>query len=104
MAAAGTAAGAQAPPDAVETSVAVEHPEATVDELMRFVQGPDFPTGALILGRAGIVVDDQWIERSSQKSSTAAPERHRRPRIVAVGTRGHFRHRHETWHPLRRRL
>src|SRR5437868_2234179 len=33
----------------------LEHPEATVDELMRFVQGPDFPTGALILGRAGIL-------------------------------------------------
>jgi DNA gyrase subunit A len=33
----------------------LEHPEATVDDLMRFVQGPDFPTGALILGRAGIL-------------------------------------------------
>ena len=33
----------------------VEHPDATVDDLMRFVQGPDFPTGATILGRAGIV-------------------------------------------------
>jgi len=34
---------------------AIEHPEATPDELMRFVKGPDFPTGALILGRAGIL-------------------------------------------------
>lgn len=33
----------------------VEHPDATVEDLMRFVQGPDFPTGATILGRAGIV-------------------------------------------------
>jgi DNA gyrase subunit A len=33
----------------------LEHPDATVDELMKFVQGPDFPTGALILGRAGIL-------------------------------------------------
>ncbi|HEY1466349.1 MAG TPA: DNA gyrase subunit A, partial [Acidimicrobiales bacterium] len=33
----------------------LEHPDATVDELMRFVQGPDFPTGAQILGRAGIL-------------------------------------------------
>src|SRR2546426_3068336 len=32
----------------------IDHPEATPDELMQFVQGPDFPTGALILGRAGI--------------------------------------------------
>jgi DNA gyrase subunit A len=33
----------------------LEHPEATPDELMRFVKGPDFPTGGLILGRAGIL-------------------------------------------------
>jgi len=31
----------------------VDHPDATPDDLMRFVQGPDFPTGAQILGRAG---------------------------------------------------
>jgi len=29
-------------------------PDATPDDLMRFVQGPDFPTGATILGRQGI--------------------------------------------------
>ncbi len=33
----------------------IDHPEATPDELMRFVKGPDFPTGALILGRQGII-------------------------------------------------
>ena len=33
----------------------LDRPEATVDELMNFVKGPDFPTGALILGRAGIM-------------------------------------------------
>lgn len=32
----------------------VDHPEATIDELMTFVQGPDFPTGALICGTKGI--------------------------------------------------
>jgi DNA gyrase subunit A len=31
------------------------NPDATPDELMSFVKGPDFPTGALILGRAGIM-------------------------------------------------
>ena len=31
------------------------NPEATPDELMQFVQGPDFPTGGLIMGRAGIL-------------------------------------------------
>src|SRR3954453_177888 len=33
----------------------IDNPEATPDDLMRFVKGPDFPTGALILGRAGII-------------------------------------------------
>ena len=33
----------------------LHHPEATPDELMEFVKGPDFPTGALILGRQGIL-------------------------------------------------
>src|SRR5215218_3316537 len=32
----------------------VDNPEATIDELMEFVQGPDFPTGGTILGREGI--------------------------------------------------
>ncbi len=31
------------------------NPEATPDDLMAFVQGPDFPTGAQILGRQGIL-------------------------------------------------
>jgi DNA gyrase subunit A len=33
----------------------LENPEATPDDLMKFVNGPDFPTGGLILGRAGII-------------------------------------------------
>jgi DNA gyrase subunit A len=33
----------------------LENPEATADELMQFVKGPDFPTGALIMGRQGIM-------------------------------------------------
>ncbi len=33
----------------------IDHPEATSDELMQFVKGPDFPTGAQILGRSGIL-------------------------------------------------
>ncbi len=32
----------------------IDHPEAEVGELMQIVQGPDFPTGALICGRSGI--------------------------------------------------
>ncbi len=32
----------------------LEHPDATPDELMEFVKGPDFPTGAQIMGQAGL--------------------------------------------------
>ena len=31
----------------------IDNPEATPDDLMHFMPAPDFPTGALILGRAG---------------------------------------------------
>ena len=31
----------------------ISHPEATVEDLMEFVRGPDFPTGGRMLGRAG---------------------------------------------------
>ena len=30
------------------------NPEITVDELMDYIKGPDFPTGAMILGKSGI--------------------------------------------------
>ncbi len=33
----------------------LRHPDATVDDLLTFVKGPDFPTGAQILGRQGIL-------------------------------------------------
>ena len=31
-----------------------KNPQITVDELMEYIKGPDFPTGAIILGRSGI--------------------------------------------------
>jgi len=31
----------------------IDHPEATADELMEHIKGPDFPTGGVILGSAG---------------------------------------------------
>lgn len=33
----------------------IDNPDATSDDLMEFVKGPDFPTGGSILGRAGII-------------------------------------------------
>ena len=40
----------------IDATVAlIENPEAPIRDLMGFVQGPDFPTGGLILGTRGIV-------------------------------------------------
>src|SRR5918912_3512518 len=33
----------------------IDNPNATPDDLMQFVTGPDFPTGGLILGKGGIL-------------------------------------------------
>jgi DNA gyrase subunit A len=33
----------------------LENPELTIDDLIRYIPGPDFPTGAIITGRAGII-------------------------------------------------
>lgn len=33
----------------------VDNPSATAEELMQFIQGPDFPTGGTIFGRRGII-------------------------------------------------
>lgn len=32
----------------------IEHPEASVRDLMQFIKGPDFPTGGIIVGHEGI--------------------------------------------------
>ncbi len=32
----------------------IDHPDCTIDELMQFIKGPDFPTGGIILGHSGI--------------------------------------------------
>ena len=32
----------------------IDNPEASLDELMEHIKGPDFPTGGIIMGRAGI--------------------------------------------------
>ncbi|PPC86614.1 MAG: DNA gyrase subunit A [Hyphomicrobium sp.] len=34
----------------------LDNPELTIDELCQIVQGPDFPTGGIILGRGGILL------------------------------------------------
>ena len=32
----------------------IDHPDAGLDEICQFIKGPDFPTGAIIMGRSGI--------------------------------------------------
>jgi len=58
----------------------IDHPEATPDDLMAIVKGPDFPTGGLILGRAGIM-DAYRTGRGSVKMRA-------RVSIEEVGARG----------------
>ncbi len=36
------------------TLMLIDHPEASVEELMEVIKGPDFPTGGLVLGHEGI--------------------------------------------------
>ena len=49
----------------------IDHPEATSEDLMHFVHGPDFPTGGSILGRAGII-DAYTTGRGSIKMRATA--------------------------------
>ena len=49
----------------------LDHPDATPDDLMEHVKGPDFPTGAMILGRAGII-DAYRTGRGSVKTRARA--------------------------------
>ena len=49
----------------------IDNPDCDVDALMEFVKGPDFPTGAQILGRAGII-DAYRTGRGSVKTRAKA--------------------------------
>jgi DNA gyrase subunit A len=60
----------------------IDHPDASVTDLMRFVKGPDFPTGAKILGRSGIH-DAYTTGRGSVKMRAVAE--------VEEGRRGELR-------------
>jgi DNA gyrase subunit A len=62
------------------------NPDATSDDLMQFVKGPDFPTGASILGRAGIM-DAYRTGRGSVKiRATATIDEGRSGRMEIVVT------------------
>ena len=35
-------------------SYVIDHPDATLEEIMQFIKGPDFPTAGIIMGQSGI--------------------------------------------------
>ena len=64
----------------------IDNPEATPDDLMQFVKGPDFPTGASILGRAGIMDAYRTGRGSIKLRATAAIEESKKGAMQIVVT------------------
>jgi DNA gyrase subunit A len=64
----------------------LENPEITIDELMECVPGPDFPTGAMILGQAGIRAAYHTGRGSIAVRSRAEIEQIRKDREAIVVT------------------
>jgi len=60
------------------------NPGATPDDLMRFVKGPDFPTGAQILGRQGILDAYRTGRGSITVRAVAEVEEHRGDTRIVV--------------------
>jgi DNA gyrase subunit A len=62
----------------------IDHPKATLPELMRFVQGPDFPTSGIILGREGIRQAYETGRGNIQVRARAAIEVHPKTEREAI--------------------
>ena len=62
------------------------NPDATPDDLMQFVKGPDFPTGGSILGRAGIIDAYRTGRGSIKMRAKAAIEEGKRGQMQIVVT------------------
>jgi DNA gyrase subunit A len=60
------------------------NPQATPDDLMSFVKGPDFPTGAQILGRQGILDAYRTGRGSIKMRAVAEIEEHRNETRITV--------------------
>src|SRR5258707_10805464 len=58
----------------------VDNPEATGEDLLAFIKGPDFPTGGLVLGTAGIKApySDGQCRMSGLARQKLRPARHER--------------------------
>ena len=64
----------------------ITHPDATLDDLMRFVPGPDLPTGGMIVGLDG-------IRDAYETGRGTLPDARHRPGRVGRPAQGHRRHR-----------
>jgi DNA gyrase subunit A len=62
----------------------LDNPDATPDDLMEFVKGPDFPTGASILGKAGIIDAYRTGRGSVKMRATVAIEESKSGRMEIV--------------------
>jgi len=63
----------------------LNNPEASIDDLMEFVRGPDFPTGGQILGRVGIESAYRTGRGSvKMRAATELQERGQRQAIVVT--------------------
>ena len=66
--------------------VLIENPEASIEQLMETIPGPDFPTGATIIGRAGIQSAYQTGRGSIIMRARAAIEEIRKDREAIIVT------------------
>ena len=64
----------------------LDNPGSTSDDLMQFVKGPDFPTGASILGRAGIIDAYRTGRGSVKMRATATIEENKKGATEIVVT------------------
>jgi DNA gyrase subunit A len=73
--------------EVIDATLAVmENPDITVEELLPIIPGPDFPTGAIILGRAGIKSAFSTGRGSIVMRSRVETETIRKDRLALVVT------------------
>src|SRR6185295_10850726 len=68
------------------TMALIDNPALTIAELMQYVPGPDFPTGAMILGKAGIRAAYELGRGSIVMRSRVAVETVRKEREALIVT------------------
>ena len=75
------------PTEIIDATLAlIAEPATSLDDLMRIVPGPDFPTGGMILGRAGIRSAFETGRGSIALRAKAEFEEFRRDRVAIVVT------------------